>query len=195
MFVTSIDVEEGMKVKKRKKNRESAWEEYQGQDGNGPVEEAGEGDPSYSKMERAWSSYRKIERWEELSVGCVVGWWVSIALFNPHCFAPSFRSSLISPSHPIIYWCQLVLKYILITPQALAINPTTYTPEHLLTLARLVSMSQPDDTVVVQPIPRPGTNTISFGGVVDGVEMEQGAGEETFSWKDIVNGEWRYAQD
>jgi hypothetical protein len=56
-------------------------------------------------------------------------------------------------------------------------------------------MSQPDDAVVVQPIPRPGTNTISFGGVIDDVEMEQGAGEERFSWKDIVNGEWRYVQD
>ncbi|KIM83320.1 hypothetical protein PILCRDRAFT_819569 [Piloderma croceum F 1598] len=189
MFVTSIDVEAGMKdAKRKKKNSKSVWEEYQGQNGNGPEEEAEEGwldpdtfyadsqpaptnpqintshpnklsvegtdsDPSYSEVERAWSSYRKIERWEELGVGCVVGWW------------------------------------------ALAINPTTYTPEHLLTLARLVSMSQPDDTVVVQPIPRPGTNTISFGGVIDDVEMEQGAGEETFSWKDIVNGEWKYVQD
>jgi hypothetical protein len=122
MFVTSINVEEGIKATKRKKKKsESAWKEYQGQDGNGPEEEeAEEGwldpetfyadsqsaptkpqinashpnklslkgtdpDLSYSKMERAWSSYRKIERWEELSVGCIVGWWVSIVLFNPHC--------------------------------------------------------------------------------------------------------------
>ena len=71
----------------------------------------------------------------------------------------------------------------------------TYTPENLLTLARLVSVSQPDDTVVVQPIPRPGTNTISFGGVIDDVEMEQGISEEIFSWKDIIDGEWRYVQN
>ena len=34
-------------------------------------------DPSYATVERKWSSYRKIEGWEMLSVGCVVGWLVS----------------------------------------------------------------------------------------------------------------------
>lgn len=113
MFVTSIDVEEGMKATKRKKKiSESAWEGYQGHE---PEEEVEEGwldpeafyadsqlaptkpqtksshpnklsvkemdsDPSYSKIERGWSSYRKIERWEELSVGCVIGWQVSIVI-------------------------------------------------------------------------------------------------------------------
>jgi len=36
MFVTSIDVEEGIKsTKRQRKKSQSAWKEYQGQDGNG----------------------------------------------------------------------------------------------------------------------------------------------------------------
>jgi len=181
MFVSSVDVEEGMAVsRKKKKNTSREWEEYQEQDGK--VLEAEEGwlDPesfyadsqpvprnnefqsngidrelSYATTERAWSSYRKVDRWEMLSAGCVVGWW------------------------------------------ALGINPTTYSPENLLTLARLISISQPDDKVVVQPIPRPGTSTISFGKLLEdtGVaEGEEEAEEESFAWKDIVNGEWRLVQ-
>ena len=104
MFVSSVDVEEGMAVsRKKKKNTSREWEEYQEQDGK--VLEAEEGwlDPesfyadsqpvprnnefqsngidrelSYATTERAWSSYRKVDRWEMLSAGYVVGWWVSV---------------------------------------------------------------------------------------------------------------------
>jgi len=91
--------------------------------------------------------------WEELEIGCTVGWW------------------------------------------ALAINPATYTPENLLTLARVVFISQTDDKVAVQPIPRPGTSMISFGGVLDDEEPGDGENEETFAWRDIINAEWRLVRN
>lgn len=47
--------------------------------------------------------------------------------------------------------------------------------------------------MVVQPIPRPGTGAISFGGVIGDMEGAEGEEEETFTWKDIVN-EWRIVQ-
>ena len=110
MFVTSVDVEEGMTRKRKKKNLDVQRQVYQGQDRNELEAEEGWLDPEsfyadsqpasmgsqingsqykvkeadsdpYVKAEGAWSSCRKIEQWEDLSVGCVVGWWVSVVVF------------------------------------------------------------------------------------------------------------------
>ena len=69
----------------------------------------------------------------------------------------------------------------------------TYSPENLLMLARLIAISQKEDEVIVQPISRPGTSSISFGGVLDSLAVEEEAEvePETFTWQDIIDGEWR----
>ena len=71
----------------------------------------------------------------------------------------------------------------------------TYSPENLLMLARLIAISQKEDEVIVQPISRPGTSSISFGGVLDSLAVEEEEEEEveheTFTWQDIIDGEWR----
>lgn len=106
MFVTSIDVEEGVtssrKNKKKKKKVDGGWGEYQGQDGqikeawldpesfyadsqpaatelqiNAPAKGANQ-NPSYAQAEQTWSGYQKVEKWEDLGVGSIVGWQVSI---------------------------------------------------------------------------------------------------------------------
>lgn len=60
-------------------------------------------------------------------------------------------------------------------------------------LARLIAISQKEDEVIVQPISRPGTSSISFGGVLDSLAVEEEAEvePETFTWQDIIDGEWR----
>jgi hypothetical protein len=110
MFVTSVDVEEGMMPPKKKtKNMERR---YQEQDGNEPKAENGwldpesfyadsqpaamelqingsvkrdaklDPDPLYAKAEQSWSSYRMVKNWEDLDVECVIGWWVSITCLH-----------------------------------------------------------------------------------------------------------------
>jgi hypothetical protein len=128
MFVTSIDVEEGMtSLRKNKKKKKKV--EYQEQDGSGlqrkeawldpesfyadsqpaatepQINASAKGDatpnqnPSYAQAEQTWSGYRKVENWEDLGVGCIVGWQVSIGciifcacfvnLFAVHVFPSS----------------------------------------------------------------------------------------------------------
>jgi hypothetical protein len=85
---------------------------------------------------------------------------------------------------------------------ALGINPTTYTPENLLSLARLVSsypFSSADPTIIVKLIPRPvekQNGMISFGRHAHEVEAELGEGQDEvdvceYKWADILAGDWK----
>lgn len=113
MFVTSVDVEEGMTVsRKKKKNANQKWGKCQ--EGGMSLEAKEEwmdpesfyADPESAKLtvpdvepqpnqlasiakgidrdrlyattEREWSNHPKIDRREMLSIGRIVGWWVSI---------------------------------------------------------------------------------------------------------------------
>jgi len=69
--------------------------------------------------------------------------------------------------------------------QELGINPATLTPETLLSLSRVVSSD--DHGAVVVRLRRPGLGMVSFaGGDVDTEEEE-----ETVSWENIVQMQWR----
>ncbi|KAH9037634.1 hypothetical protein EDB85DRAFT_1935630 [Lactarius pseudohatsudake] len=70
--------------------------------------------------------------------------------------------------------------------QELGVNPTTLTPETMLFLARLVSSDE--HGMVVVRLRRPGLGIVSFGGGDMDVEEE----EETFSWENIAEMQWRH---
>ncbi|EJF63140.1 hypothetical protein DICSQDRAFT_56957 [Dichomitus squalens LYAD-421 SS1] len=173
MFVTSIDVEEGMwlsRRKNKKKKQKQPIEEPWDQEADATFAEglpyddecaqaaypasnnangAGTNSDSGEATERAvvaarWDSLRKITDKSQVSVGATVAW------------------------------------------KALGINSATLTPEMLLHIARVL---QCGDQLIVQPITEAGTGGVSFGGVV--VEEEGGATEETFEWADVFQGDWR----
>ncbi|KAI0329908.1 hypothetical protein GY45DRAFT_1278743 [Cubamyces sp. BRFM 1775] len=70
--------------------------------------------------------------------------------------------------------------------KALGINFATFTPEILLHVGRVLSC---DEQLVVEPIAEPGAAGVSFGGAVD--PEEGGPAEETFEWSDVFQGDWR----
>ncbi|KAI9448477.1 hypothetical protein H4582DRAFT_2124482 [Lactarius indigo] len=69
--------------------------------------------------------------------------------------------------------------------QELGVNPATLTPETMLFLARIVSSDE--HGMVIVRLRRPGLGIVSFGGGDMDVEEE----EETFSWENIVEMQWR----
>jgi len=79
-------------------------------------------------------------------------------------------------------------------PQALAINPLTFSPEWLLHAATVIRIEKgpSESTIVIKQFRRTdadGTNPMasSFGILGDEEEPE----EETVSWKDVVENGWR----
>lgn len=87
--------------------------------------------------------------------------------------------------------------------QELAINPSTFTPEMLINVARIVSVNfdEEHDQVVVRPMLRPGADMISFG-MVDEVADEENEGgtdengDDTieYRWTDVVSAEWKHVE-
>ncbi|KZP14108.1 hypothetical protein FIBSPDRAFT_868616 [Athelia psychrophila] len=80
----------------------------------------------------------------------------------------------------------------------LAINPRTFTPESLLNIARLTSYTDDPDEITLTHIPRPGYGVISFGRSVeypegDDAELEEVEEmSEVYTWSDVTdNGDWR----
>jgi hypothetical protein len=69
--------------------------------------------------------------------------------------------------------------------QALAINPMTWTPEMLMKVARVISLSSTH--VTTSPLQRPAQ--VSFSGLVD--VTEAGEEDETYTWTDVLSQEWR----
>lgn len=83
----------------------------------------------------------------------------------------------------------------MLTLQTLGINPNTYTPENLLTLARLVSHpSSPTDVAIkVRLIPRPKEKQSGMGRQAREVEpeVEEGQDDTEYKWSDILAREWK----
>lgn len=74
----------------------------------------------------------------------------------------------------------------------LGINPTTYTPEYLITIARVMSIDPiKEGQIVVRPL-QPRTE-LSFGARL-GRDAEE-VREEEFAWDDILNGDWRFIME
>lgn len=73
----------------------------------------------------------------------------------------------------------------IIAYKALAINPMTWTPEMLMKVARVMSLSPTH--VTTSPLQRPVQ--ISFGGLVDVTEADEE--DETYTWADVLSQDWR----
>ncbi|GBE78985.1 hypothetical protein SCP_0201820 [Sparassis crispa] len=168
MFITSVDVEEGLPAKKRKKqSKVKAWEkDATAEDSYLPYDEPDEAlgadtmgasagcnsvtesqlSPSFDRgiVEGRWSSLTKITAPAQLQVGCKVAW------------------------------------------KALGINPNTFTPEMLLNVGRVVSY---EDQLVVKPLEEHGAVEVSFGGLVVG--EDSGSVEERYDWQDVLQADWR----
>ncbi|KAL6304079.1 hypothetical protein BKA93DRAFT_733737 [Sparassis latifolia] len=168
MFITSVDVEEGLPAKKRKKqSKVKAWEkDATTEDSYLPYDEpdaalgadtmgASAGcdsvaesqlSPSFDRgiVEERWSALTKITAPAQLQVGCKVAW------------------------------------------KALGINPNTFTPEMLVNVGRVVSY---EDQLVVKPLEEHGAVEVSFGGLVVG--EDSGSVEERYDWQDVLQADWR----
>jgi hypothetical protein len=69
--------------------------------------------------------------------------------------------------------------------QALAINPVTWTPEMLMKVARVKSLSSTH--ITTSPLQRPVQ--VSFSGLVDVTEGDEE--DETNTWADVLSQDWR----
>ncbi|KAI0643595.1 hypothetical protein C8Q79DRAFT_1022626 [Trametes meyenii] len=168
MFVTSVDVEEGLwpakgkKKKKKKVQAEKTWD-YEEEDtfaGGLPYDDVPEvpapanttpqgditvvGSAEHAVVAAKWDSLRKITDRAQVPSGTTVAW------------------------------------------KALGINFTTLTPEMLLHIGRVTTC---DDFLVVERLAESGSAEVSFGGAI--AEEEGGAVEETFEWPDVLSGDWR----
>ncbi|KAG6884803.1 hypothetical protein C0993_008167 [Termitomyces sp. T159_Od127] len=166
MFVTSVDVEEGMwsssQRKKRRKQKQSQREEqaqedydYQGmpmQEENVQLDYSGEaaGDtPDWDRAEKGWDEFVAITDIGQLAVGTLVGW------------------------------------------KALALNPLTFSPEVMLSLASVVRLS--DAEIVIKQFSRPGASSASFSHrfAVPEQGEEEIVEEEEYTWNDILTLQWK----
>ncbi|KAL5487853.1 hypothetical protein ACEPAI_5961 [Sanghuangporus weigelae] len=80
--------------------------------------------------------------------------------------------------------------------KALAINPTTFTPETLVHVARVKEIKHDSSLIVVEPIQRPGSDNIAFGSFTHAegeiVESDSMAVEDmTYSFEDALTTQWR----
>ncbi|KII96121.1 hypothetical protein PLICRDRAFT_170702 [Plicaturopsis crispa FD-325 SS-3] len=179
LFVTSIDVEEGMHGKKKKKKKRAS-------------QLASE--PVYAEDEALYLEYGLHEDADQVMASGDV-----TTQRNPSGQLP--LESLADGSLPNFDVVETRWEsYINITDisqlrprglvgwKALAINPRTFTPEMLLNLAHVVSVDAASGDVVVQPYARPGAAQISFGGIL---ETEEEMEHETHTWTDINGSGWR----
>ncbi|KAI0759711.1 hypothetical protein BD413DRAFT_722109 [Trametes elegans] len=163
MFVTSVDVEEGLwpvkskyKNKKREKRAQAqvppADEEDSFAQGlpyddvpEGAVATGGqEGGTERAAVAARWDTLRKVTDKAQVQAGTTLAW------------------------------------------KALGINFTTLTPEMLLHVGRVLRC---DEQLIVEPMAEPGMAEASFGGVPDG--LDGGPAEEAFEWTDVLQGDWR----
>lgn len=74
---------------------------------------------------------------------------------------------------------------IIVAYKALAINPVTWTPEMLMKVARVKSLSSTH--ITTSPLQRPVQ--VSYSGLVDVTEVDEE--DETNSWADVLSQDWR----
>ncbi|PCH41662.1 hypothetical protein WOLCODRAFT_132061 [Wolfiporia cocos MD-104 SS10] len=164
MFVTSIDVEEGVPQKKRRKQKQTQaranieeYERYADAEEeivlpyNDPQDDVPEsqcvvttaaGIPDPQAVEAKWEWLTRITNRSQVKPGMILGW------------------------------------------RELGINPATFTPEMLLKLGRVIRC---DDQLAVEVTLENGA--LAFGGIVGTEEAE--AVEENYEWSNIMETEWR----
>ncbi|KAG6915042.1 hypothetical protein DXG01_013772 [Tephrocybe rancida] len=171
MFVTSVDVEEGVHTqrqkKKKQKQKEAAtqeeWGTYKYEESaqveedvllNYPEEGTSKtGGLDWDRAEKSWEKFAEVTDLAQLVVEDIVGW------------------------------------------KELALNPLTFSPEVLLTVASVVRMSGPNDPslVAVRTFPRPGGSNPSLSHrLIEPTEDEMvDLDEKEYNWSDIASLQWR----
>ncbi|KIP10560.1 hypothetical protein PHLGIDRAFT_219210 [Phlebiopsis gigantea 11061_1 CR5-6] len=161
MFVTSIDVEEGLRKGKKKNKKkatpaavrhETAEVEYMVLDYGEPDDHipaqrdlsssATATHKDWAKVESGWDGYAKIADVAQIKPGGIVGW------------------------------------------KALGINPATYTPEWLVNVGQVVTAG---DKVVVKPLHKPG-DVLELGEEEAEISYDDETYDWT---ADVLNGDWR----
>ncbi|CCM05892.1 uncharacterized protein FIBRA_08130 [Fibroporia radiculosa] len=172
MFVTSVDVEEGLHPKRNKRKKRARLqdpEEVADDDYQLPYDDMEYGQIAPEPTERLRARSVPTHESSALDRAAVNAKWVSLVKLSvPSQLKPDI----------VVAWKEL------------GINPTTFTPEMLLHLGRVVSCAE---QLVVKPILEHSPAEISFGGLivaedeeVDHVEMEQ-----AYLWSDVTQGDWR----
>lgn len=109
---------------------------------------------------------------------------VEVPMTNPdealYCCAEQQWDSL-----PKITSASQVKVDIIVAYKALAINPMTWTPEMLMKVARVKSLSSTH--VTASPLQRPAQ--VSFSGLIDVTEADEE--DETYTWADVLSQDWR----
>lgn len=174
MFVTSIDVEEGMhKGKKNNKKKKAEKQEKRVAEANvadetaevenivldygypeghistqrdvpAPAASHPEGD--WRHVEKNWANLSKLTAETQLQPGTLVGW------------------------------------------KALGINPMTFTPEFMLNVGRVVRVGE---NLTVQPVHKPGAVEVSFGGYAEDEAEVALLEEESYEWNEVYSGDWK----
>ncbi|KAG1753321.1 hypothetical protein EDB19DRAFT_1668585 [Suillus lakei] len=153
IFVTSVDVEEGIQPKKKRRskeepitasyNDESCTANFSLDYGSAEVPMANPDEALHLRAEQQWDSLPKITNASQVKLDNIVAY------------------------------------------KALAINPMTWTPEMLMTVARVISISSTN--VTTSPLRRPAQ--VSFGGLTEMTEVDQE--DETHAWSDVLCQDWR----
>lgn len=65
-------------------------------------------------------------------------------------------------------------------------DPVTFTPEMVFRIGRVVDCC---DKVVIEPLRRPGTVAVSFGGIIE--DVPDVPEDEEYHWGDVLGGGWR----
>ncbi|KAG6890193.1 hypothetical protein C0992_002850 [Termitomyces sp. T32_za158] len=167
MFVTSVDVEEGLwsnnqrKKKKKQKQREQVHEDYYYEDRSMQEEyvqldysEGAVGDNlDWGRAEKGWDEFVTITDIGQLAAGTIVGW------------------------------------------KGLALNPLTASPEVMLSLASVVRLPEGDaehQMIVIKQFSRPGGSNASFSHrLAEPEEGDEEMLEEEYTWDDILTLQWK----
>lgn len=152
IFVTSVDVEEGQRSKKKRRSKEElVTASYDNESctadltldyGLAEVPMTNPGEALHLRAEQQWDLLPKLTSASQVKVDNVVAY------------------------------------------KGLAINPMTWTPEMLIKVARVMSLSSTH--VTTSTLQRPAQ--ISFGGT-DVTEAEEE--DETYTWAEILSQDWR----
>ncbi|KAG1785925.1 uncharacterized protein HD556DRAFT_1418851 [Suillus plorans] len=153
IFVTSVDVEEGKRPKKKWRSKEelarasydneSCTADFSLDYGSAEVSMANPDEVFYLRADQQWDLLPKITSALQVTVDNIVAY------------------------------------------KALAINPMTWTPEMLMTVARVISVSSTHLTT--SRLQRPVQ--VSFSGLMDVTEPAEE--DETHTWVDVLSQDWR----
>ncbi|KAG6836916.1 hypothetical protein H0H93_001282 [Arthromyces matolae] len=168
MFVTSVDLEEGLWNKKRKKQKQKECEEgdwgYRAYEDTSLEQDVqlhysdevtGNGF-DWIRAERDWDRFVSLTSLEQLTVGTLVGW------------------------------------------KGLALDPVTFSPALMVSVASIVRLPTPNAEnqliVVIKQFARPGASNPSLSHRIIGRaedEDEEETKEEEFTWDNILTSQWK----